>query len=300
MPAIFMSDYFEGYPLGFTIPTGFNLLPFTFRSNIVTDGVEGSQCWDLSGGAWRAGDNPGDFVNAFSLFWALKRNFDNAANQLLCQFSNIPSPFYASGDGVVLVDMQVEQDGTISVRTTNGAGVGTLIGNTGASALGDEYFVVPNKVWFMLQLNVSLSKLPIPHSANHTCGVEVHLAIDGIELIGNSVDSGAVVESFLGSPDAVVNGFVTTPQFYLLDSMTIETQQPINTFPNPGLPIIRDFNLLAELGKLPDDSLVRVPAMAIELGKLPNDSKVRIPQFVIELGIANYVKLKRGWIVKEA
>lgn len=280
---IIFQDYFDSYPLGPGVPTGFILSGGT-QSDFVTGGIDGSHAWQFNAFANRF-FTPTASITQFLALWV----HDTNANASVIALSN-GDP---SGAGIprILFRMQGEPDSTWSFY----AGDGFFLGNTGLP--GFSYL---SQTWYTMQLNITFSQTLVVGVPVVQLDFEVTFQglISGAEPGGVYLTKSHIMPTIpvsgLFTGAAEVNNLSYQGPGLMLDSLTLETRVPLNSYPIPGSPVARVYQGSNEVMELPDNSLNRVTQGAIELSELPDDALCRVIQGVIELMVTGAVGA-RGW-----
>lgn len=298
--SIIFQDYFETYPLGPVVPTGFDVAG-AIASNIVQDtspivnpfsppliGIDGTKGWQLFGQGRRF-ITPVSSISHFIAFWA----FPGQTQRIILVGNGNPANLLV---GIDLVKVAEESDGSLSFRDVDDV----LYKNSGT----EGFYLAPFS-WYTMQLNLTFSKVTV--LGTDVLAIRMECSIQGLNP--EPGDGGFYFQQSHTTNTPIAGLFTATPEMnrffynlagYLVDSITVEDQVPINSYPVPGVPNVRDSQDVFEIMKLPDDSNVRVSSDVIEIGKLPDNSSIRIISDIIELAVANFKRKNTGWIVKES
>lgn len=247
-------ENFETFSVGATTPIG----SFTAGgASIVADNylTTGSRAMRTDNNLTNAQYSPGLQTSA-TIYVAWKQNNSNANNQSILDLNN------GTHVNANLFSLRNEGDNTLSVFISNN---GTFAGNT-------HDFVISDKVWSWLQLNVTMFSVSV--SGTNMLAIDFELGVNGTSVISNSITTNRPI-SLLDSG---------TPQWDQLllnnssiwDEFTLDSLQPINTYPNPGTPAARATTGLTEILELVDSASVRATTGLIEI--LVSDKNLRVQE----------------------
>lgn len=273
----YYDDDFQGYAIGTNLPFGSWIAdPGAFIGQIIAGGPSGTdRSFSVFGAAGYI--NP-TYLSTFTQFTALKVDNVGGFGVTSFDFANGPNIFSQTFS---LLSIRIELDGTVTALCPAS---GEIFGNT-----GDVWFSF--YAWNFFQINVTLTDVlvvGVPH-----VNVECEVALNGVSILSFNVTTG-VLSSVLNGGTAAVNRFRLTGGDY--DAYTLDTLQPIVSYPHPGSPTCRVNQSVIELEQLPDSAEAQVVQGVIELEQLPDSAQCQIIQGVIELLLGSYGR----WYVSES
>lgn len=258
-------DYdFQSDAIGASLPLG----PFTnggaLFDQIVAGGPYGTtRCFGLVG---NANYTNGSYITSFSQFIAVKKTSTSS----VLAFENGPNGL---GQVFTLMRVHVEQDGTVTVYDGNA----TPLKNS-VDKLFNFY------TWNFFQVNVTLSDAVNVGSGLLCVRITCEIALNGESIMSFALTTTQTVAA-LANATAQVNIFQmsTSGEITYFDAYTLDTLQPIVTYPHPGTPKAITNQGVIEIELLPDSAKVNTYQGVIEIELLPDSVKARIYQGVIEL-----------------
>lgn len=259
----FLDDDFQSYPIGTGLPFG----AWTGNGSvqIVAGGPDGTDR-NLQVGLGVAEYVRG-YLSSFSQFTALRLVGPLPFSGSSFSFANGPN---GTGHTFTLMRIKIETDSTLSCYCDIN---GQLLGNSGD-------FTVPFNTWNFIQTNVVFSDV-LNVSVGVLCiNIVAHIAVNGVEVLSFNVLTDVPVGQ-LANGTSEVNQFELTGGNF--DAYTLDTVQPIVTYPHPGTPSAIVNQGAIEIELLPDSADVHVNQGVIELNQLPDSANVLIHQGVIEL-----------------
>lgn len=276
MPII--DDDFEGYSVGDQLPFG-QWVGSGFQNIIVNSGPypANSNAFKLSIGSAEFNNNYTSFYSSFSVMLAV---FVDQGNNPLFIVSNGPN---ISGHTFEIGRIKVETDFTLSINVNN-----VTIGNS-RDALCIPY------TWNFIQVNFQYSDWD--DSGTARMHISIHAAINGVEVINKSAFTQVAVAQFANATSEV-NRFAFLTNSAIYDNITVDSLQPIVTFPHPGLPKAYVHQGVIEGVKIPDTAFIRAFQAITEGLKLPNSAKILVYQAIIELLVKKNIAVGL-WKVRE-
>lgn len=274
--AAYLDDDFQGYAIGTNPPFG-SFAGSGFFAQIVSEpGGTGIPGTDRSLQIILATVEfvNGAYLTQFTQFLSLYLTGPLTFNGWSYAISNGPG---ANGTFEIL-HLKVENDSTISLYQG-----GTLLANS-----GDKWFNFYS--WNFLQINVTLSDVNV--SGTDRVNIDFELAVNGVSvLVFNSTTP--LATSVLANATAEANRFQMLGGRF--GAFTLDTLQPIVSYPHAGSPKARVTQAALEVDALPDTAMVRVFQSALEVDALPDTAKVRIFQAVLEIDAI----LQGRWYISE-
>ena len=215
----------------------------------------------------------------------------------------------AAGPGMALTGLNAAATGTIGLISLRGEtnnsltlldGTGNVLINTSSlapPAAVDPTFIYSQGIWYYVQINLKL--------VNNGGVVQTfwEIAINGISLGSGSKNSGVLVSDLFTLGFYQLSFGAPTETYMALSRIVLEDQVPIDTYPNPGTPMVQATQMVIEPAYRPTDSLVEASQMVIEFANFPaTPSSVDISQMVIEVaylpgfgqGFPQYIKRRHA------
>lgn len=256
----FYDEDFQSYAIGSFLPLG-NFTPFGLGV-IVAGGPSGTDR-SLSLINIAQYDRGSGYLASFSEFVAVNKT----SGGVILQFLNGPN---GGGATFNLVEVGIENDSTVTATcpTDN-----LVLGNS-----LDELFVFNS--WNFFQVNITLTDAL--NSGVLCVNIAGEIALNGRSILTfNKLTNVAVSQLTNGTSE--VNKFNLATNSCLYDAYTLDSLQPIVSYPHPGTPSALVLQGVIELGEEPDDANVQVFQGATELALLPDSAKIIDYQGVIEL-----------------
>jgi hypothetical protein len=266
---------FETLSVGTQPPFNSWVSDFPTLANVVAGGTKtgsgsSTRALYLSGGNIRYDTYP-TFYTSFSAFVDIlptQQQFLQGAAVTIFRAKNGPNAF---GTLRSLFTLQIEPDTTLSA----------FAGETGPLICNSGDYTVKLYSYNNLQINVVFTA-----SGSNTVVVTTHVALNGVEVMTGSIDSGiqiALLRDYPTQTSAQINAFEFTSFDLTIDNIVLDNLQSIVTYPHAGSPqAIVNFGA-AEIPIEPDDEVLNVFQGVSELEILPDDQKLRIYQGVVEL-----------------
>lgn len=261
-----LDDDFQGYSIGANVPFGSWIQdPGSFTSQIqaghAPSGMDRSL--KLFG---NVGVDPlvTGYLTSFSEFVAIDKEQGGA----VLAFANGPN---GTGHTFTLLQVRIETDGTLSALGPSGE----VLGNS-----RDAWFQFyrPN----FLQINVLLSDVTV--LGVKYVNIDCEIALNGVSVISFNVTTSEPVAN-LTNATSEINRFQFTTDSAFYSAFTLDTLQPIVSYPHPGTPKMIATQAAIEANVLPDSAKLVVIQAPIEVDRLPDSAKIIIFQTVIEVDV---------------
>ena len=241
----FLDDDFQSYSIGDHLPLGSWTDAGSFTDVIVAGGPSGAtKSLQMDGNALYTRG----YLSSFTEFVAIRK----LVTGNVVAFANGPN---LSGHSFTLLSLKVEPDGTVTATCDAS---GQTLGNT-----KDKWFEFYS--WNFLQINVTFSDVLDPITMITHVNIDFELALNGVSVLSfNTTTSFDVSQLAAGTSE--VNQFFLTSTGAFYANYTLDTLQPIVSYPHPTSPL----NCIVHQG-------------VIEVIEEPDDSTVWVHQGVIEL-----------------
>lgn len=262
----FLDDDFQGYSIGTNLPFG-SFTGAAFLAQIVSipegTGIPGTDR-GLEVFLGTAEYVKPSYIASFTQFIALRLT-DSANAQPFIGFTNGPNGLAQS---FTLLQLRIEPDGTL---TANCADSGQVIGNS-----GDK--LVPFYSWNFLQINVTFSD--VLDSGILRVRIDLEIACNGVSILAAGLTTTVAVAG-------LTNGTAEVNRFQLIlgryGAFTLDTLQPIITYPHAGTPSAIVFQALGEVDEIIDSGKLDIYQAIGEVDVLPDSAKLRVFQMVAEV-----------------
>lgn len=260
----YLDDDFQSYSIGQGLPFG-SWTGSALFAQIVAGGPSGTtKCFQIQLGA-ATYDRGASYLSAVTEFVAI--NKPNGG--VILNFVNGPNGL---GQLFTLLEIRIENDSTVTALCPTS---GEILANSGDT-------LCRFGTWNFFQVNATFSDAINGGTGILSVRIHCEIALNGVALFNVTLTTTAAVAQ-LANGTAEVNKFGLTTNTCLYDAYTLDTVQPIVSYPHPGTPSGVVHQGVIELPLEPDTSNIQVMQGAIELCQLPDSANVVDFQGVIEL-----------------
>lgn len=242
----YLDDDFQSYTIGDHLPLGSWTNGGSFTDVIVAGGPSGTtRSLQMQGIADY--DRGSSFLTTWTEFVAIRKLSEGE----ILRFDNGPN---LSGHSFTLLSLSVERDKSITAVCPAS---GQILANSGD--FGFDFYA-----WNFLQVNVTVSDFIDPMTLIPFLQVDCEVALNGVSIFSfSTVTTFDVTQLTNGISEVNHFQLVSNGAFYC--AYTLDTPQPIVSYPHPGMPNMIVHQGAGEVIELPDDANVWIQQGVIEL-----------------------------------
>lgn len=282
MPTTYYDDDFQSYSLGDAVPFGSWKLdgPTILNQIVAGNGPTGStQSYRLFGQIVLNTTVTGYLTSASEFFAIRKANGDIGP---VAAFGNGTN---SSGQNFTLVQIQVEQDSTVSIVGPDS----NVIANS-----GDEWFEYNVVNFFQINVAVSDAIVVVGSSTTTHVHVVVDVGLNGRSIVAVATTANLLVNN-LANHTSEINRFILVgDNFY--SAYTLTGAQTTPAYPHGGSPVLRANQAVAAVDVVPTTGQIRTSQALAEVDVVPDTGAIRVFQAVMEVDSVTRAK----WRVYEA